>query len=275
MIPLIRVRTAKSIKAIYRGADKKEKDKELMMAQRLFLNDPLKPVKFNSAFWKKAKVQLKSETNNKCAYCEADTAVVAHGDVEHYRPKSVYWWLAYTYDNYLYSCQICNQSYKGNNFPITGAQYPSPPITMGSSDQQINALAGMISPDPIDGHLDYKLAKFIKEHQSEGVLLINPYFDDPAQLISYEADEVKREVIIKPRIAAYAPFIDAMESYYGLNRIELNNLRFAAYETFVLIKRSLPYLPANLRTAALKQIDYFISPRAPFSGMHNYFNAII
>src|SRR4051794_7502532 len=118
MIPLNRVRTATAVKAVYRGAGKRNKDVELMLAQRAFLNDPTKKVQFKSTFWKDAKVQLKKESKGKCAYCEANTEVVAHGDVEHYRPKSLYWWLAYTYDNYLFACQICNQVYKSDHFPF-------------------------------------------------------------------------------------------------------------------------------------------------------------
>ena len=76
--------------------------------------------------WSKAKAQLRLESSNKCAYCEADTAAVAHGDVEHFRPKSEYWWLAYCYDNYTFSCQICNQTYKSNLFPIVGKKLPKP-----------------------------------------------------------------------------------------------------------------------------------------------------
>ena len=84
--------------------------------------------------WKAAKPQLKLETGGKCAYCESPTDTVAHGDVEHFRPKSKYWWLAYCYDNYLYACQICNQVHKGDEFPIhatsglwTGPALPEPP----------------------------------------------------------------------------------------------------------------------------------------------------
>jgi hypothetical protein len=46
---------------------------------------------FNSNVWKVAKPQLKLESGSKCAYCESPTDSVAHGDVEHYRPKSKYW----------------------------------------------------------------------------------------------------------------------------------------------------------------------------------------
>lgn len=44
----------------------------------------------------------------KCAYCEKkllDTDL----HIEHYRPKSVYYWLAYSWDNLLLSCGQCNR----------------------------------------------------------------------------------------------------------------------------------------------------------------------
>src|ERR1035441_7770925 len=40
--------------------------------------------------WKAGKATLIADSHGKCAYCEAPTTVVAHGDVEHFRPKSVY-----------------------------------------------------------------------------------------------------------------------------------------------------------------------------------------
>ena len=50
------------------------------------------PLEFKSTVWKAGKPQLKRETGGKCAYCESPTDTVAHGDVEHFRPKSKYWW---------------------------------------------------------------------------------------------------------------------------------------------------------------------------------------
>src|SRR5262245_41753306 len=36
-----------------------------------------------------------------CAYCDRDLPGTDRGDVEHFRPKNVYWWLAYVFRNYL------------------------------------------------------------------------------------------------------------------------------------------------------------------------------
>jgi hypothetical protein len=83
---------------------------------------------------KELKEQLKLEQYNKCCFCEnKDFDDIAHGDVEHYRPKAAYskgdksktlerpgyYWMAYEWENLFYCCQICNQSFKKNYFPLT------------------------------------------------------------------------------------------------------------------------------------------------------------
>ncbi len=67
----------------------------------------------------------------KCAFCENNVISVAYGDVEHFRPKkgymqntkdslhyAGYYWLAYDWKNFLFSCAICNQREKKNLFPL-------------------------------------------------------------------------------------------------------------------------------------------------------------
>ncbi len=52
--------------------------------------------------------------SSKCAFCES---AVERSDVEHFRPKSIYYWLAYSWDNLLYCCPTCN-GFKSNNFEL-------------------------------------------------------------------------------------------------------------------------------------------------------------
>lgn len=56
----------------------------------------------------------------KCAYCEKDIGD-SHYHIEHYRPKSIYYWLAYSWDNLLLCCDRCN-TFKGNSFDIKNAE---------------------------------------------------------------------------------------------------------------------------------------------------------
>lgn len=50
----------------------------------------------------------------KCAYCE-QKLLDAPKHIEHYRPKDIYYWLAYSWDNLLLCCGSCNSS-KGKIF---------------------------------------------------------------------------------------------------------------------------------------------------------------
>lgn len=67
---------------------------------------------------------------NKCCYCETKSTR-SNSDVEHFRPKAAYssdfkgksmypgyFWLAYDWDNLFLACQVCNQIFKNDFFPI-------------------------------------------------------------------------------------------------------------------------------------------------------------
>lgn len=92
--------------------------------------------------------------HGKCGFCEGLVAGNQYGDIEHFRPKAEvhelvddpdrwgverranstvtnrktkepivkpgYWWLAYSWDNFLLSCLTCNQVWKANLFPVKG-----------------------------------------------------------------------------------------------------------------------------------------------------------
>jgi len=86
--------------------------------------------------------------------------VVAYGDVEHLRPKSVYWWLAYCYDNHVFACQICNEGFKGDRFPIAGARMAPPRLSKRNS--AIDVAAASCGPDPLDDSFGLSRAKFFQ-----------------------------------------------------------------------------------------------------------------
>ena len=64
------------------------------------------------------KNKLQQIYKSKCAYCEHRLEEL---HVERYRPKSIYFWLAYSWDNLLLACPTCNKR-KGNHFQIRGPQ---------------------------------------------------------------------------------------------------------------------------------------------------------
>jgi uncharacterized protein (TIGR02646 family) len=77
------------------------------------------------------KAALKKAQHHKCAFCESKGSHIAHGDVEHFRPKAGYrqlrrgalkrpgyYWLAYAWENLFFACQMCNQREKRSWFPL-------------------------------------------------------------------------------------------------------------------------------------------------------------
>lgn len=64
------------------------------------------------------KAELFAAQQRKCCYCEKLQEQAKHRDVEHFRPKARYWWLAWTWDNLLFACIDCNREYKKTQFPL-------------------------------------------------------------------------------------------------------------------------------------------------------------
>ncbi|HEX4959294.1 MAG TPA: AAA family ATPase [Thermoanaerobaculia bacterium] len=73
--------------------------------------------RFRSGLWKLAKRTLLEEFHSKCAYCESPLIESVQADIENWRPKSRYWWLAYDWTNLLIACRACNSA-KGDRFPL-------------------------------------------------------------------------------------------------------------------------------------------------------------
>jgi uncharacterized protein (TIGR02646 family) len=181
----------------------------------------------------------------KCAFCESQVRHIAHGDVEHYRPKGGvrqsedepleqpgYFWLAYVWENLFFACQLCNQSFKRNLFPLAD------PTRRARSHQDDLA--------------------------AEEPLLIHPGDDDPTALIGFRG-EIAFPLDGDSRALAS---IEAL----GLNREALVELRFDHLEPFRLLRQALPLLPAGgeeargilllFETAVLAQAQYSSMVRA-------------
>lgn len=272
MIPLIRERVGPAIHDNFKGDEKETLEKELLERQRKIVQRNTEIPELKSSIWGKAKGQLKIESKDKCAYCEAPTSLVAYGDVEHYRPKSVYWWLAYAYENYLVSCQLCNQKYKKAKFPVKNRRLRAPQVRANTTDTFINQKAGTLAPDPLNTHA---VQDFIQQHQQERPLLLNPYYDDPVDFYAWDADDTLGEVELIPANPEATPFVKAAIQDYGLNRQELRNSRYYYFKIFRTFKVAVndPGIGDNTRINLSREIEEMQADHAPFAGMIRYFNA--
>lgn len=281
MIKLTRVQTAQAITGALRG--KHRVNKLLDMLGALQANGGSLDSKYwkSKDHWGKAKPQLKQESHEKCAYCEAPTAVVAHGDVEHFRPKSKYWWLAYYVGNYVYACQICNQVYKSDNFPVHGIELslnpPLPnPFPNPWPDEQRKAVAARLCPDPLHDDEGQPVADFLAEAALEEADLVDPYSEDPADIFKYVVSDNLKQVRMAPQnqnnprhVRAY----DASVEFLGLNREELLRLRYEQYRTLNALRLAFQsgQLPASVQEATREVLKASIEDSAEYSGMSRYF----
>jgi uncharacterized protein (TIGR02646 family) len=197
------------------------------------------------------KSELEQCQHSKCAFCESFFMHVGYGDVEHFRPKAGYkqvdtdplekpgyYWLAYAWKNLFYSCQLCNQQFKKNLFPLR----------------------------------DPELRARTHKHDifDEDPLLIDPTRDDPSELIQFVGEvahhvegQKKGEVTIQ---------------VLGLNRDELIEERLRRLEDLQnlnmlceLLEKEYQRAPTEQNAADLKKyrtrLQQKVQPTCPYSAM--------
>lgn len=154
------------------------------------------------------KTQLLADQHGKCAFCESKRGR-DFGAVEHYRPKGGwnaqpgepvtkpgYYWLAYSWDNLLFCCSVCNTIYKKNLFPLAD-----------ESGRDI-------------------------EHQDisrEMPLILNPYQDDPKDYLVFRHNH------ILARNTTPEVYLRAQKTIkcLGLDSDELNDMRLVVWQQYV------------------------------------------
>lgn len=268
MIKLRRSRAPSAISSGFKGVGLKKKILKLI---DLYYEAQAagRSMDFAAAGWKPAKTQLKRESNGKCAYCEASTDTVAHGDVEHFRPKSLYWWLAYCYDNYLFACQICNQSFKGDQFPVPGPRLTGPPMlaikpTGAALDDLVEDLA-LEAGQLHDAH-------FSVLWDGESGELVNPYLEDPTLLFDYEVDTTKEEISIKAAAGARATSAFASaHACLGINRPELCRDRFLQYASLAMARQAIGSIDPEMRKAGRALILNLQRSKQPYAGLARWY----
>jgi uncharacterized protein (TIGR02646 family) len=136
--------------------------------------------RFEVSLLGQVKKDLMKMCNNKCAYCESRLDAVSYGDVENFRPKSGargmnneyapyhYWWLAYEWDNLLVACQICNQKYKRDYFPLEDESLRAPVGTMGEQLLLEKALLIDPSSEKPEQHLRFLDNGMVEEKTKKG-----------------------------------------------------------------------------------------------------------
>lgn len=97
-------------------------------------------LKTHSDLWREVKETLSKASHGKCWYCESKNTR-SDNAVDHYRPKGKvaeeeshpgYWWLAFDYANYRFSCTYCNSRRKHSLSGSAGGKQDHFPLAVGS-----------------------------------------------------------------------------------------------------------------------------------------------
>lgn len=98
---------------------------------------------------------LKKIYKGKCAFCEQKEELT---HVEHFRPKKIYYWLAYSWDNLLMACPTCNM-HKSDHFELDGisATFNNTEINVrninnSSAAYDATEIPKMVNPEITDPH---------------------------------------------------------------------------------------------------------------------------
>ncbi len=278
MIPLKRIRSEEAVAPVFRGKARIARNLDLIpMKQSGLLDGPAGEV-WDQAVWKEAKAQLLKESSGKCAYCESPTSVVSFGDVEHFRPKSKYWWLAYCYENYLPACIICNQKFKRDHFALApkGVLWTGPKLPKKMSAARMLALAREMTVDPLDDDAGMPMKQYLAAIKKEGALIVNPYLQSPAEFFAYKPVLKNKEMLVVPLRPAQKAVVDACNKYFGINRQELRDERFRHYALYMTYRHTLEVktIPLKLRKAVTARLAEMSRGNLRYTGMIRYFDGL-
>jgi uncharacterized protein (TIGR02646 family) len=197
-------------------------------------------VRLDMKIWNTYKPFARAIFHGKCAYCESNVDISGQGDIEMFRPKTYYPWLAYEWRNLLYSCAICNRRYKKDLFPVAAPKDLSE-----------------LRLEKIEGFGDRK-------EIWEKPLLLHPYFDRPQAHLLFTEDEKTQSVQVTGLTVRGRKTIDVL----GLNRAELVRWRF---EEWIRMRTLLSTLISGQLTRAVadkvfREAETFLDDAAVYAG---------
>ncbi|MHA7630565.1 HNH endonuclease family protein [Corallococcus sp. M7] len=114
----------------------KKAEKKLAEIEKLPPEERDKAIEKSSKIWSALKKDLADLSDKKCWYCESKQ-IRSDNAVDHFRPKGAifespdhpgYWWLAFTWRNYRYTCGFCNSPHVDHTNGTQGGKHHHFPL---------------------------------------------------------------------------------------------------------------------------------------------------
>ncbi len=138
----------------------------------------------------------------KCAFCEQRIEI---GHVEHFRPKNIYYWLAFSWDNLLWACSGCN-THKSNIFDLDGQRITTPPA--GFADINTISATYDATEKPKFIHPEREDAEPLLAFQKDGLVKS----DDPRAQYTIDTCHIHRKRLNDRRKELWDGFVNDLKS---------------------------------------------------------------
>jgi len=174
--------------------------------------------------------------------------------------------MAYTIDNYLLSCEICNQR-KSNTFDVRKQRANTGTLPSETDQAQIEVFLTNYTLNPSNIQFGNTVLglKFLKA--LEQPKLLSPYLDDPELFFDWQYDDILKEVEIIPKqTLSSRKKTDAQYTIdlLDLNRVPLMRKRYIEFAKFKFTKE----LGANIQS--LRKL--YLGNVCEFAAMNKFFD---
>jgi len=191
--------------------------------------------KYNNRYkYDDIRIELGNIYLGKCAYCEQKIEL---SHVEHYRPKSIYYWLAFSWDNLILACPHCNE-YKSAHFELSGVAVTF--INNPANIKNINTLSAsylfreqpkMVNPEITDPlpHIKFKVDGAIEStdvrfaYTIEKCKISRTYLRDERRKLLNDFKEDIAAELLKPNKAGQLSGIQAIVDKFKRDSEKLDN----------------------------------------------------
>lgn len=184
---------------------------------------------------KLVKETLKKLYDYKCAYCES-TLKNSYGEIEHYRPKRSsklskcdatkgYYWLAFSWDNLLPCCKMCNNK-KLNCFDISDKRVEYSDETLEVLHQSLQSYNAKENPKLLHPEIDEfeKLITFNRkgfmDSNNEKVIYTSQICDLNRENLKEAREKIftKYQNLIKKNLAVMIELAEESEDIFSLSK---------------------------------------------------------
>lgn len=187
-----------------------------------------KTPEWNDDVWGDHKRAFQDAQHGKCAWCEASSDN-HYGAIEHRAPKSSvmrldvrgtegdsqsrtavvgrktpticdrgYWWLAYEWENWMFSCERCN-AWKRSLFPVEEDPYPTPAKETPYTPLLLDPFSERVAEDPT-AHLSFDTIGQVRGLTPRGLATVDTCGLDRESLVAARAPVAARATSLCERL---------------------------------------------------------------------------